>query len=1409
MSKTTNEQRIHDALGVLPVESVLAHEHDKIHGETLAFGGEPVTAVITKIPIRFVVADLIAPSGFAHRLLREWATREAGARDSRIFDAPLGVEKGPPHDAVARYVLRTLTPDHRENVHAALRASLAAREAYAAPPATSLGNDARSDYRISADILDADTRLAAAIVPHLNYLLQVPAEGDGLEKSADAYPLERALENEPAFAAIIEAGAVDALGDDDETTPFRLRRMLLEVAFEGQIRRLRDIRLAKVYEATRRNDTAALCLSGGGIRSATFALGVLSGLAQNGLLGKFDYLSTVSGGGYAGSWLSAWMHHAGTAEVHEELRRADREKLAPDPVPLRHLRAYSHFLAPTVGTFSTDTWTLVASIGRNMMLNWLVLVPIMMAALLVPRLFVSILRVGYGELPILVRDYARELLLLLFTSGLALGIGAAAYVHRNRPEEEKDLSHDESSRGGRGSDAGTQREFLIRCFAPMALAALVLTTALYLWWTWGSQEPKVADLIFGRTGADAAQSLANDPRSRIEPVLSTIKSHPGLIYAFLGAGLLMHLGGWLLSGRARRHANEVGAIILSGLLAGAAGLFMGVWFLARPDTLGRESLYVTLAPPAFLVVMLVGSQLFTALTSFASGDSEREWVTRFNAWLLIAIVLWTSACALVTFGPKAVSEGWSALQMAGLGGLSGALGIFLARSASNSRPGTTSSFASMARRVGMALAAPVFAVSIVVAFAAANEGLIGSACNLPAASDLLKCLPLEPRKDDLSRSQPFVVLARHTTEMVDSVSRQFKSTGADDALLGAFLRADTAATTLRGDTSSAKWDSLLGRLVADASLKAQGTLETDRKLLAEISFYTALVLHSDSATVRGLGGDTTMRSLFARRGRAEVRADTILRKRRQNRDAVAQKMDSLLTRIESASHVAPLGAVSVRLPYLKALHSIVQYRLESSIRTFDVIRADSAKRDSSNAWVFASMRKAAAQVPYDVAVPFTVVAIFVALLLLGRYMGQKIDTNRFSLRSMYKMRLVRAYLGASRPTCDRRPNPFTGFDDGDDLPIGTLWPATGAVSVNGRTPACPPMHVVNVTLNLVAGGNLAWQQRMAESMTISPLHAGCAFVGYRRTSRATLPLGSDDTQTCLYGGRDGITLGTAVTISGAAASPNAGSHSSPMVTFLMTFFNARLGAWLGNPGRAGAKSFHRDAPKQNIRPILSEMFGLTSDRSEYVYLSDGGHFENLALYEMVLRRCRFIVVSDAGCDPTAGFDDLGNAVRKIRVDLGVPIEFPDGVKIYSRDNAAVDGAGTYWAVGHIRYSAVDGNDTAASTDGILLYIKPAMYGKDEPSDVRQYAETSPTFPHESTSDQFFSESQFESYRALGEFIVNRMLATELTSSIDVTGQRQGSLLSHWRYLREASDAAVKLPSTQSVVWQTSAEKRTV
>jgi hypothetical protein len=164
------------------------------------------------------------------------------------------------------------------------------------------------------------------------------------------------------------------------------------------------------------------------------------------------------------------------------------------------------------------------------------------------------------------------------------------------------------------------------------------------------------------------------------------------------------------------------------------------------------------------------------------------------------------------------------------------------------------------------------------------------------------------------------------------------------------------------------------------------------------------------------------------------------------------------------------------------------------------------------------------------------------------------------------------------------------------------------------------------------------------------------------------------------------------------------------------------------------------------------------ESNRHVYLSDGGHFENLGLYEMVLRRCHYIVVSDAGQDPACSFADLGGAVRKIRIDLGIPIEF-GSMSIFARSDEIKDKSGRSCAVGRIRYSVVDQvKDGPEIKDGVLIYIKPACYG-DEPRDIYEYFKSNEAFPHESTADQFFSESQFESYRMLGVHTMEQICPT--------------------------------------------------
>jgi hypothetical protein len=380
-------------------------------------------------------------------------------------------------------------------------------------------------------------------------------------------------------------------------------------------------------------------------------------------------------------------------------------------------------------------------------------------------------------------------------------------------------------------------------------------------------------------------------------------------------------------------------------------------------------------------------------------------------------------------------------------------------------------------------------------------------------------------------------------------------------------------------------------------------------------------------------------------------------------------------------------------------------------------------------------RRGLKELPLHVAIMFVALAGFAALWM------RTIGVNTFSLTTFYEKRLARAYLGASRkhkdgeeqqPTSgpdplERRPDPYTGFDPNDDLPLSAL---------NRRYKGYRgPYHVIGAALN-ISQGKLRWQQRKAASFTLTPLHSGSWVLGFQRTARYAA-------------GRGRLSLGRAMAISGAAVSPNMGYHTSPLIAFVLTFFNARLGVWLPNPAKADARLWRRSEPKLAQLPLLSELAGRTDYEKPFVYVSDGGHFDNLGLYEMIRRRCHRIVVIDAGADPDYRYDDLSSVLAKIRADMNVEIQFRNGPEPGRPPR-------------YLFYTAeiIYPDDEVPCGHGELMYVKATM-DAGASLDVRRYARNhsldGDRFPHQSTSNQFFDEDQFESYRALGFYIMRRVL----------------------------------------------------
>ncbi|HUP02507.1 MAG TPA: patatin-like phospholipase family protein, partial [Bryobacteraceae bacterium] len=242
--------------------------------------------------------------------------------------------------------------------------------------------------------------------------------------------------------------------------------------------------------------------------------------------------------------------------------------------------------------------------------------------------------------------------------------------------------------------------------------------------------------------------------------------------------------------------------------------------------------------------------------------------------------------------------------------------------------------------------------------------------------------------------------------------------------------------------------------------------------------------------------------------------------------------------------------------------------------------------------------------------PWPAFGFSLACLAVAWYLSRRIDINEFSLHQFYRNRLVRCYLGGARADV-RMADAFTGFDELDDLRLTSLAPSAGYSG---------PYPILNTTLNVTHGEELAWQERKGESFAFTPRFCGfdvargrathpraagdrISYGGYRPTGDYAYPNPADASPFLTH---SGIRVGAAMAISGAAASPNMGENTSSSVAFLMTVLDVRLGWWLGNPRRID--TWQRPGPRTGLSQLLAELTASTNDTRGYVYLSDGGHF---------------------------------------------------------------------------------------------------------------------------------------------------------------------------------------------------------
>jgi hypothetical protein len=242
------------------------------------------------------------------------------------------------------------------------------------------------------------------------------------------------------------------------------------------------------------------------------------------------------------------------------------------------------------------------------------------------------------------------------------------------------------------------------------------------------------------------------------------------------------------------------------------------------------------------------------------------------------------------------------------------------------------------------------------------------------------------------------------------------------------------------------------------------------------------------------------------------------------------------------------------------------------------------------------------------------------------------------------------------------------------------------------------------------------------------------------------------------GGGD-VTLPGMMAISGAAISPLMGRFTLPGFRFLMAMLNIRLGVWLRNPNRGptpeergggrlrrALRYIARGWHEPGALYVLREAFGLAGTKRDYVYVSDGGHWENLGLTELLRRRCSYVIVVDASGDP--GLGDIGRAMSVARAEIGVEFELDPSPTIAGDDGLAASPI----SIGTYRY--------ADGTEGTIYYARSVLWGR-APSDLRLFAEREQLFPNHPTSNQFLSGELFDAYRALG-WAVGDALASKLT-----------------------------------------------
>ena len=1245
-------------------------------------------------------------------------------------------------------------------------------------------------------------------------------------------------------------------------------------------------------------DLVGLALSGGGIRSATFCLGLLQGLHSRGLLRMFDYMSTVSGGGYVGGWWSAWLSRKATGnqaqifvdEEKDEIERSDmrlderneRHSLGQRPVgenrpegaecagidPLHHLRLFANYLTPRRGILSSDTWRAVTFITRNLVMTWLVLLPLLVALVLAGQLY-------FAMHPDPVANF------------IEYPDDKAALTEKVRTEQPQADSDAVAQRvteltniQREGHRTALQRRLRFALQPLIALAGWIcLMATMWLLFTLHTREKSEAAVVAVCLLAVAAVVLCLLFSS--EPLLLSLRQwflqapgwrvswgvvaailviyslwppqasdlpdgdderkkqwmkelirtritllHAKLLVSFVVIAVVLGIAGFGHEIIKAEYGSVLAPLTQSGgLLAIAAAVFGLIFtgYKATPKGGGdkkeaadpsKVSRFVFAATPPLVVLVLAftaawfghGVLAFISKQPGAPPDMVRylTYATFFGIavclilamlemdwqegrppfWLYLSLAAPTVPALVVLIRLFRLSEGMPvslrnvlnafALTVFGLGVLYICIKI-LAKRFKGVKPKerislfTTASNLSTTERVkglvGNVLTLGIYAYWFGYEIRGQSPGGVTSAGPSPGWFFPISLLIAATFAGGYIAYRLSVVSTiREATGLRRSFSLAFFRRWAHQHRRDALWLLTSACVVLAIAASCGAHAVIAEheeRMVQHSPLEVFNIVEFVLVNLLAMEPVKALMLALPVTALLAALGIFFCKKTWELMSEGEPAGGLDRKVIERSQSIRSVWTDAFQPRSRILFALLAVGCIWISVNVVQMTFEIlnhtaletrpVQTPLTSltlagvvlclAFTRFEITWGRGENRHSlwllACAYIALIVLLMISFMPHladntQILYGYVVFALIATALTWVIGLGWMADPNAFSMHAFYRARLVRAYMGASNENRREDGKEITEAAAGDDVLMADLKNCDRGA----------PYHLINTTLNLVAGRDLAFSQRSAAAFTLSQRYCGSLRTGYRPTTE-------------YMDGR--LTLGSAVAISGAAASPNMGAKTpTSALAMLLTLLNVRLGYWAPTPDRKDWTS-----PQARLWPfyLMREFASQTNDVSSYCYLTDGGHFENTGLYSLVQRGCRFIVVADCGADPKTSFGDLGDAIRRCRIDFGAEInlDIEHFVK-YEREQVERP-VQQHWVAGTITYSAdhlrrLRGIPKRVPLDekdcrGFVVLIKPSLTAKDG-ADVRQYVIENEDFPQTATSNQFFDEAQFECYRRLGE-----------------------------------------------------------